>query len=105
MKAILDQAIADIEALQSNLYGLRLLLNEVRDPGEWNARARAGFDSVRQFLDRVTEQIASVQAELDGILQQREASEKGLTVLNESMNELAAAIERIRGSLNLKEAA
>ena len=105
MKAILDQAISGIEQLQSNLYRVRFVLGEIRNPAEWNENAQAGIDTIKSALGTISQQVAEAQAQLAGILQQRAASEKGLGILVEEMAALVAAIDRVQGNLNLKEAA
>jgi prefoldin subunit 5 len=99
MKAILDQAIADVEQLQSNLYRVRITLGEIPNPAAWTDGAKTAIDGIKQSLDRVTGQIRTAQAELDGILAQRQASEKGIAILVEEMGAITAAIDKLRTSI------
>ena len=99
MKVVLDQAIADIEALQDNLYRVRLVLSEIPDPRAWSDGVSTAIDGIKTSLANIGQQVAQAQAQLTDILQAREASEKGIAILVEEMAALVAAVNQVKNNL------
>jgi hypothetical protein len=99
MKSLLDTAITDVEALHGNLYRVRIVLSEIRNPAEWTDHANSTVEAIKQCLASVSQQVSQAQAQLAGVLQAREASEKVLGILSEEMSALADAVNRLKTNL------
>jgi hypothetical protein len=105
MKSLLDTAIADVEALHSNLYRCRIVLSEIRNPAEWTDHANSTVEAIKQCLASVSQQVSQAQSQLTEVLRTREASEKVLGILREELSALADAVNQLKANLETRAAA